>query len=205
MVNETSAPADSLRGAAKTKFRVLQQHGRKLGLRLELIFWSQLAEYAKRDQVSLSTLVFGILATEKDAANMTSVLRCYCLDRQRRSQATSPLAGQSFDLLAMVSACPSPVAIITPERKLVAFNPAFSILMRTLRENTPDAQRAIQLTFSEPVPRIQRHLLDRPTDIRNYHVGLQIGDSKQHNFSARFALADRTKEMTSLIAIYLIA
>ncbi len=112
------------------------------------------------------------------------------------------MEGQTFDLMALIATCPLPVAIITKERRLTAFNPAFSDLIKAMRRDQ-HKDRAIQLSFNEPLPRILTALTEQPNTIRNYQVGVQLGDSKPSYFSGRFALADRSKGDESLIVIYI--
>lgn len=186
-----------------TKLKIIQLKGRKLAIRLETIFWSQLGEFAKEDKSSLSKFIFKLLDEHDDIPNRTSYLRCYCIDRMRKKQPLSALIGPAFDMLALVSACPSPVAIVTGERKLVAFNPAFSAIIRDIQPVDREQQRAISLSFSEPFPKIQKQLLDHPTDIKIYQLGLQVGSGQPRQFRARFALAEREKGTSSLVAIFM--
>ena len=189
--------------ASDTKLKIIQHKGRKFAIRLETIFWSQLGEFAKEDRMSVSRLIFRILNAGENVPNRTSHLRCYCIDRMRKKQPLSALIGPAFDMLAFVSACPTPVAIVTGERKLVAFNPAFSAIIRDIQPNQREQQRAIGLSFSEPFPKIQKQLIDHPTNIKIYQLGLQIGTGQPRQFRARFALAEREKGTSSLVAIFL--
>lgn len=193
----------TLEDASDTRLKILQKNGKKTAVKLEQIFWSQLTEFAKEDRTTASKLIFSIFEQSPAAANKTSLLRCYCVDRMRKRNMPSPLAGHSFDLFALVAACPSAVAIITKERKLAAFNPAFADLINTLRQTTRQHDRAIQLSFSEPLPKIQSKLLENPHDIKTYHLGVQLGDGKPRFYNSRFAIADRTKGVESLIIIFL--
>jgi predicted DNA-binding ribbon-helix-helix protein len=186
------------------KLKVLQLKGRKMALKLEPIYWSQLAEFSREDRTTVAKLVFRILFERDDAINRASALRCYCLGRlQKRPSVSSPsLKGPTFDLFALISACPSPAAILTGERRLVAVNPAFSLIVQSMR-NHEEGDRAINLTFSEPLPRIQKDLIEKPTEIRVYHLGLHLGAGKSRHFRARFALAERNFKTESLIAVFL--
>ncbi len=189
--------------ASDSKLKIIQQKGIKYAIRLETIFWSQLTEFAKEDKITLSRCIFRILDDYKHVQNRTSYLRCYCIDRMRKKQPLSALVGPAFDMLAFVSACPTPVAIVTGERKLVAFNPSFSAIIRDIRPSSREQQRAINLSFSESFPKIQKHLLEHPTDIKVYQLGLQVGTGQPQQFRARFALAEREKGTSSLVAIFL--
>jgi predicted DNA-binding ribbon-helix-helix protein len=189
--------------ASDAKLKIIQQKGKKYAIRLEIIFWSQLTEFAKEDKTTLSRLIFKILDTAVNVQNRTSHLRCYCIDRMRKKQPLSALIGPAFDMLAFVSACPNPVAIVTGERRLVAFNPSFSAIIRDIQPPSREPQRAINLSFSEPFPKIQKQLVDHPTDIKVYQLGLQVGTGQARQFRARFALAEREKGASSLVAIFL--
>ena len=189
--------------SSDSKLKIIQRKGVKFAIRLETIFWSQLTEFAKEDQTTLSRLVFKVLNAGGEVPNRTSYLRCYCVDRMRKKQPLSALIGPAFDMLALVSACPTPVAIVTGERKLVAFNPSFSAIIRDIHPAVREPQRAISLSFSEPFPKIQKQLLDHPTDIKIYHLGLQIGTGQPRQFRARFAMAERDKGVNSLVVIFL--
>lgn len=189
--------------SSETKLKIIQQKGVKHAIRLEIIFWSQLTEFAKEEKTTVSRLIFKILDSKSEIKNRTGHLRCYCIDRMRKKQPLSALSGPAFDMLAFVSACPTPIAILTGERKIVAFNPSFATIIRGMQPESREHQRAINLTFSEPFPKIQKQLIDRPTEINIYRLGLQVGDGQQRQFRARFALAERDKGVISLVAVFL--
>ncbi len=189
--------------ASDSKLKIIQQKGKKFAIRLEIIFWSQLTDFAREDRTTLSRFIFRILDATADVQNRTSYLRCYCIDRMRKKQPLSALIGPAFDMFAFVSACPTPVAIVTGERRLVAFNPSFSAIVRDIQPASREQQRAINLSFSEPFPKIQKQLMDHPTDIKVYQLGLQVGTGHARQYRARFALAERDKGSSSLVAIFL--
>jgi predicted DNA-binding ribbon-helix-helix protein len=192
----------NLLDACLNQLRVLQYKGKKTAVRLEAIFWSQIKEFAAEDEVTISQLVAAVTEANAEQPNKTALLRCYCLDRLRTRLSAEKLQAESFDMLAVIAACPTPVAVITPERRLAAFNPPFSQIVSSLRESSEDG-RALQLTFNEPVPAIQRHLIEQPMRIRSYQIGVRIGDSKARYFPARFALASRDKGPESLLIAFL--
>jgi predicted DNA-binding ribbon-helix-helix protein len=191
----------SLAEAGETQLRVLQRRGTKLAVRLERIFWSQLDDLAKDAKTSTSKLIFEILGANAGALNKTGLLRCFCLERARSKGSISRLQSESFDMLGIIAACPTPVAVITPQRKIAAFNPAFSNLITLMRGNQ-NRGMAIQLSFSESVPKIQQSLLDQPTRISVFQVGIQVGTGAAQYHYCRFALADRTKAGESLIILF---
>jgi predicted DNA-binding ribbon-helix-helix protein len=197
----------SLAEAGKTQLRVLQRRGTKMAVRLERIFWSQLDDLAREAKSSTSKLVFDILASNAGALNKTGLLRCFCLERARSKSSISRLQAESFDMLGIIAACPTPVAVITPQRKIAAFNPAFSNLITLMRgsqnkDKNKDNGMAIQLSFSESVPKIQQSLLDQPTRISVFQIGIQVGTGVTQYHYCRFALADRSKAGESLIILF---
>jgi predicted DNA-binding ribbon-helix-helix protein len=202
---ETTGPIQAEREIqeSNSKLKIIQHRGKKYAIRLEIIFWSQLTEFAREDRSTLSRFIFKVLNATVDVQNRTSYLRCYCIDRMRKKQPLSALIGPAFDMLAFVSACPTPVAIVTGERRLVAFNPSFSAIIRDIQPISREQQRAINLSFSEPFPKIQKQLIDHPTDIKVYQLGLQVGTGPARQYRARFALAEREKGASSLVAIFL--
>jgi predicted DNA-binding ribbon-helix-helix protein len=193
---------NTIRDACRTKLRILQRHGVKAAVRLELIFWSQMEEFAREDKMTVSQLAFAVFDAHADEQNRTSLLRCYCLDRSRRKARVEQLKAQNFDVLATIAACPVPVALITPERRLAAFNPPFGTLMDNLRRQSDD-KRDIQLTFNEPLSAIRKRLIEQPLRISAYQIGLKIGDASPQFFSTRFALVDRTNPSASLLVAFI--
>lgn len=185
------------------EMRILQRGGLRMAIRLEKIYWAQLREFALDDDVKLSALIFGICAGVPDGTNRTAHLRCYCLDRLRRQSSQFRLSKLNFDMLAIIAACPTPVLVISSERKIVAFNPTFSTdVLKHADGQNRDNRQPVQLTFSEPVKSIQRKLIDFPRRISSFHVGVITGKGTSHH-RARFALLDRTLGLASHLIIYL--
>ena len=192
----------SLGQAVETKLRVLQRQGVKMAIMLEKIFWSQLDDLARDRDTSTTKLVFDILADYPKARNRTGLLRCYCLEQARTKASRERLQTESFDMLSVIAACPSPVAVITAQRKIAAFNPTFSKLIAAIRGNQTAQGTAIQFSFSEAVPKIQAAMLADPSSIAAYQVGVQIGGGPAHYYICRFALADHSKGDQSLIIVF---
>jgi predicted DNA-binding ribbon-helix-helix protein len=187
----------------RSTLRILQRSGRRLAIRLEDIFWSQLREFAAEDGKRLSGLVFEILDTLSADANRTAALRCYCLDRSRRRASEVRLGQLNFDMLAIIAACPTPVIVLTPARRIAAFNPAFSTnVLKSSDSRKRQDRRPINLTFSEPLPQIYRRLLDDPRHISVYQIGVSDGVVTSHH-RARFALLDRRLGDQSHLIVYL--
>ena len=192
----------SLTEANATKLRVLQRNGIKMAIMLERIFWSQLDDIAKDQGTSTTKLVFRVLSDYPTTRNRTGLLRCYCLEQARIRASLNRLQAESFDMLGVIAACPTPVAVITAQRKIAAFNPTFSRLIATIRGDQDNQGTAIQFSFSEAVPKIQAALLAEPRRIVAHQIGVQIGAGPAHFFVCRFALADRSKAEHSLIILF---
>ncbi len=196
----SSASSRTLADAATGRLRIMQRKGVKAAIKLEEIFWSQLKDFAKEDKTTVSQLVFGIFDQNPGSGNRTALLRCYCIDRSRRMVSVNRLNAETFDMLALIAACPTPVALITPERKVVAFNPSFGDLLSSIRGDAKG--RAIQFSFSVPLTRIHRSLIEQPRRITVYQIGILAGEAKSRQYLARFAMADRSKGLDSLLVVF---
>jgi predicted DNA-binding ribbon-helix-helix protein len=205
MTENPESLSSELELAQKPVLKVLQHRGSRLAIKLEAIFWSALSDIAKDQKTKTSRVVFDMLSQLQPHQNKTSFLRCLCLDNlRRRQQPMSALANQSFDLMTIIASCPTPVAIMSHMQKLVAINPAFSNLVAQLRTDPSAGKRAINMSFSEPFPKIVSNLIAQPQNIRTYQVGIQIGEGRARQFQARFAQVDRNKGAESLIVVYLL-
>ena len=183
--------------------KILQRAGLRVAIRLEDIFWAQLREFAAEDRQRLSKLVFGIIDAAPEGANRTAQLRCYCLDRWRRKSSQIRVGQLNFDMMAIIAACPSPVVVLTPARKIAAFNPSFSAdILKTPSTYSREERRPVNLTFSEPLPVIYRKLIEDPRHISIYQLGVSTGASTTHH-RARFALLDRTLGEQSHLIVFL--
>jgi predicted DNA-binding ribbon-helix-helix protein len=183
--------------------KILQRGGTKMAIRLEDIFWAQLRDFAAEDRIRLSKLVFAIIDAAPPGTNRTAQLRCYCLDRWRRKSSQLRLGALNFDMMAIIAACPAPVVVLTPARKIAAFNPTFSAgILKTPPVHSREERRPINLTFSEPLPAIYRRLIDDPRHISVYQIGVSTGQrTTQHR--ARFALLDRALGERSHLIVFL--
>ncbi len=188
---------------AETRLKIIQRDGLRSAIKLETIFWSQLKDFAREDKVSLSELIYRIW-DQGPARNRTALLRCYCLDRWRKNASLLQMHPARFDMLALIAACPTPVVIITPERKIAAFNPAFSTTIMTPRTAGPGGEksRALTITLSEPMRKLQLRLIDDARRIPVLQVGFQVGGRTTYH-KARCALADRTTGLESLIILFI--
>lgn len=189
-------------GMAETRLKIIQRDGQRSAIKLEAIFWSQLKDFARDDKISLSELIYRIW-DQGPTRNRTALLRCYCLDRWRRNASVLQMHPARFDMLALIAACPNPVVVITPERRIAAFNPAFSATILPPKPAAPGtgASRALEITLSEPMKKIQQRLIDDARRIPVVQVGFRTGGQTTFR-KARCALADRTVGLTSLLVLF---
>lgn len=190
-------------GMTETRLRIIQRDGQRSAIKLEAIFWSQLKDFAREDKISLSELIYRIW-DKGLVRNRTALLRCYCLDRWRRNASVLQMHPARFDMLALIAACPNPVVVITPERRIAAFNPAFSAAIMPPKETAagPAASRALEITLSEPMNKIQQRLIDDARRIPVLQVGFRAGGRTIYR-KARCALADRSTGLASLLILFL--
>lgn len=189
-------------GMTETSLKIIQRDGARSAIKLEAVFWSQLKDFAREDKVSLSELIYRIWDKEP-AKNRTALLRCYCLDRWRKNASVLQMHPARFDMLALIAACPTPVVIITPERRIAAFNPAFSTSILPPRQaGGGDKSRALSITLSEPMRKVQQRLIEDARRIPVLQVGFQTGERTTYH-KARCALADRSIGYESLLILFL--
>lgn len=188
----------------QTSLRVFQKDGRRLSVRLENIYWDQLQELAETDSISLNSLMFQVTSGLAKSVNKTAALRTYCIYRLRQEMVLTAIKTGNIDLAAIITACPVPVMVLTPQRKIAAYNPAFVEQILPSQHGTASQQtRApLRLTFSRPFNQIVRQIVDNPRSI----IGGQIGftaDDKHQQRRVRYALADRSRREESFIVVFI--
>lgn len=184
--------------------RVFQKDGQRLSVRLENIYWDQLQELAETDAISLNSLVFQVTSNLGSSVNKTAALRTYCIYRLRQEMVLTSIRTGNIDLAAIITACPVPVMILTPERKIAAYNPAFVEQILPSQHGTPgkETRAPLRLTFSRPFNQIVKQIVDNPRSI----IGGQIGftaDDKHQQRRVRYALADRSRREDSFIVVFI--
>ncbi len=186
--------------ALHSHMRILQRKGKRIAIKLEDVFWSQLTDFAAEDKTTVSQLVFAIVDQLTADSNMTAGLRCYCMERSRKLASIQRISSVGFDMMAMIAACPSPVVVLTPARKVTAINPAFSTMMQEQRGEQQKGE-ALHITFADPIRAIQQRLINDPLNISVIQVGFITGTVARY-YNARFALADRSKGFESLVILF---
>lgn len=160
--------------------RIFQHDGTRLAIRLEEIYWAQLDEFAARDGVKLSRLIFDLLDGVDDAANRTAYLRNYCFARLK--QTTHAGADAQLNLSAIMEACPIPVFAMTVERKVFAYNVAFRNELAGINnaggdsDEAPAGRRELKLLFDRPFNQTLKILSGGERQAVSGHIGFSIGD-----------------------------
>ena len=188
----------------QTSLRVFQKDGNRLSVRLENIYWDQLQELAETDAISLNSLVFQVTSDLAKSVNKTAALRTYCIYRLRQEMVLTSIQTGNIDLAAIITACPVPVMVLTPERKIAAYNPAFVEQILPSQHGTPGNQtRApLRLTFSRPFNQIVKQIVNNPRSIIGGQIGFSADDKHQQR-RVRYALADRSRGEESFIVVFI--
>jgi predicted DNA-binding ribbon-helix-helix protein len=197
--HEQSAPLDMM----ETSSRVFQKDGQRLSIRLENIYWDQLEDIAETDAISLNSLIFRISGDLASGVNKTAALRTYCVYRMRQEMVLTSIRTGNIDLAAIITACPQPVMVLTPERRIAAYNPAFvsDILARGSEKGDKAQKTPLRLTFSRPFNQIIRQVVDNPRTIISGQIGFTVGDRHTQR-RVRYALADRSRGEESFIVAF---
>ncbi len=187
----------------ETTLRVVQRRGRRMAIRLENIYWDQLLDLAETDGASLNELIFKIVGDLDKSTNRTSALRAFCLHRLRQEMALSSMRSGSIDLAAIITACPLPVMVLTHERKIAAYNPAFAtqILQPSKRSETDEGKSSLRLIFNQPFNKIVQQVHDNPRKIIAGQIGFSTGDVHVQR-RVRYALADRSEGDNSHLIVF---
>ena len=198
--HDHKSPAELTRSTS----RVFQKDGQRLSVRLEDIYWEQLDDIAETDSISLNSLVFRITEELPPSINKTAALRSYCLHRMRQEMVLTSIKTGNIDLAAIITACPVPVMVLTPERKIAAYNPSFvrQILTPPGDEPVDDGRAPLRLTFSRPFNQIVKQIVDNPRSIIGGQIGFTIHERHSQR-RVRYALADRSRGEQSFIVVFI--
>jgi predicted DNA-binding ribbon-helix-helix protein len=143
------------------EFRVVVRDGTRRGIRLERFFWTSLKKLAANRKSTLGQVVDEISRVQPETGNLTSAIRVAC---------TRWLADQNTELRRLASlktvnaillACPSPAFALSSSRKILAFNPAFQLLLRRQlpvaqgADARPDLKLALDLNVADIFSRLE--------------------------------------------------
>lgn len=171
--------------------RVLQQNNLRLAVRLEKLYWQQLEEFAAADKHGLSAHVHALLMGAPVRQNRASFLRSHCLKRLKSDLNHRTAMPGETNLGEIITACPSPVFVVSPDRKILVFNPAFvSSILDVMKERAGGKPISPRLTFSQPFKKIVEYLIDNPNKVVAGQVGF-MSDTVTLQRNVRFALLDR--------------
>lgn len=122
---ETQAEADDL-----PVFRAVNTPAQRRGLRLEIIYWNVLKMLSKSANQSLGAVVGATADGAASGANLASLLRVratrWLLDRVDALERLS----RPDVVNAIIQASPSPAFVLTEDRRILFYNPAFLNLIQ---------------------------------------------------------------------------
>lgn len=123
---ETAAIASAAQETALPwEQRILQLDGKRYSLRLEHEFWAALETIAARRKLRLNRLVAEIAAQRSVDANLTSILRVFCLGEMERSAGGRSLALDGASITELVEGAPAAGLLLDAEQVVLAANEAF--------------------------------------------------------------------------------
>lgn len=118
-------------GDAEPKFRaILSADGVRRGIRLETIYWDGLASLVAGSRHSLSDIVERASVQVGEGSNLASMLRVLAFRWMWRRYSDLQAAYSADTLNTLVHACPSPVIVLTRDKKIQLFNEAFVTLLK---------------------------------------------------------------------------
>jgi predicted DNA-binding ribbon-helix-helix protein len=115
---------------AEPEFRVVVRDGIRRGIRLERFFWVALKRFAQSRKSTLGQTVEDISHVAPETGNLTSAIRVACARWLAEENAELKKLASLRRVSALLLACPSPAFALSSSKKILAFNPAFQLLVR---------------------------------------------------------------------------
>jgi predicted DNA-binding ribbon-helix-helix protein len=112
------------------EFRVVVRDGNRRGIRLERFFWTALKRLAQSRKSTLGQMVEEISQVAPETGNLTSAIRVACARWLAEENAELKRLASLRKVSALLLACPSPAFALSSSKKILAFNPAFQLLVR---------------------------------------------------------------------------
>jgi predicted DNA-binding ribbon-helix-helix protein len=112
------------------EFRVVVRDGNRRGIRLERFFWTALKRLAQSRKSTLGQMVEEISHVAPETGNLTSAIRVACARWLAEENAELKRLASLRKVSALLLACPSPAFALSSSKKILAFNPAFQLLVR---------------------------------------------------------------------------
>ena len=190
---------------SRTRQRILQRRHRRLSIRLEQVFWTQLETCAKEDGLKLADLVFAVGEDKGESENRSSLLRAYCVEWLRKRLFQARLGASQVDIPRILAACPAPCVIITQQRRLAAHNPAFAreVLGRLVAaSHLKQAENVVRLTLSRPFEAISDSVRASAAGYAECELVFASAMS-QATFTGRFCLLNRRADEATPLLCFL--
>jgi len=112
------------------EFRVVVRGGNRRGIRLERFFWTALKRLALSRGSTLGQTVEEISSLAPETGNLTSAIRVACARWLAEENTELKKLASLRRVSALILACPSPAFALSSSKKILAFNPAFQLLVR---------------------------------------------------------------------------
>ena len=112
------------------EFHVVVRDGNRRGIRLERFFWTALKQFAQSRKSTLGQTVEEISLVAPETSNLTSAIRVACARWLAEENAELRKSTSLRCVNALLLASPSPAFALSSSKKILAFNPAFQILVR---------------------------------------------------------------------------
>ncbi|ODT06764.1 MAG: hypothetical protein ABS58_10055 [Mesorhizobium sp. SCN 65-20] len=133
-----------------TDFRVVVRQGTRRGIRLERLFWTTLKQMAEHHRLTIGEMVEEIAIANADTSNLASAIRVACLRWMADQNAELGRIASLRTINAILGASPAPAFALSSAKRILAFNPAFQLLVK----------RQLPVGFGEDTQRDLRLSLD---------------------------------------------
>jgi predicted DNA-binding ribbon-helix-helix protein len=134
--------------AARPEFRVVARGKTRRGIRLERIFWQTAKSIAQRSHVTVGSLVDDISSRQTSHKNLASAIRVACLSWMVQRTAQLEALTSVAVINSILSAVPSPAFALGANKKILAFNAAFQMLVRRQFPVLADAEQRNELKLA---------------------------------------------------------
>ena len=148
------------------EFHVVVRDGNRRGIRLERFFWTALKQFAQSRKSTLGQTVEEISLVAPETSNLTSAIRVACARWLAEENAELRKSTSLRSVNALLLASPSPAFALSSSKKILAFNPAFQILVRRQLPMELGDQGRHDLKLALDLNVADARLLDRRASVR---------------------------------------
>lgn len=183
-------------------FRAIRIGSTRRGIRLEQIYWATLQEIADHHRMTLAEYVTQVAERYSDAVNITSVLRVLATRWLKERMSGLREVANAVRVESLVQACPSPAFVLTADKRIIAYNPAFLNYLQTRVRTLTQLLAVKRLHFSldMQISELIDHLRQSGKPLRTGFV-LGIDDQRvRGHFSAVLA----TRQGQTVILCYVL-